>query len=294
MESEEGLASEEVRLVEAVVRPDSFAERRSARELALRRFYRVNLLAVAREGKRITERLSRIRFRAGDVLLLQGELPALQEAMRSLGCLPLADRDIRVPAPRRLLPAVALFGTAVATGAAGLLPIETAFASAAALFIVLRIITLRDAYDALDLPVLVLLGAMLPVGKALETSGGAQLLASGLLEAGKALPVWVTLLVLLVSTSVLSNIMNNAAVAVVMAPVAMAIARGLDSSVDPFLMAVAVGAASAFMTPVGHQCNALVMGPGGYRFADYWRLGLPLTVAVAAGGVPLILWIWPV
>ncbi|MFW6066917.1 MAG: SLC13 family permease [Myxococcota bacterium] len=292
-EGDGALASENVRLVEAVVRPDSFAEGRAAGELYLRRFYRVNLLAVAREGKRITERLSRIRFRAGDVLLLQGELPSLQEAMRSLGCLPLADREIRVPGPRRLLPGVTLFAAAVAAGAVGVLPIETAFASAAALFIVLRIVTLREAYDALDLPVLVLLGAMLPVGEALDTSGGAQLLADGLLEAGSALPVWVTLLVLLLSTSVLSNVMNNAAVTVVMAPVAMAIARGLDSSIDPFLMAVAVGAASAFMTPVGHQSNALVMGPGGYRFADYWRLGLPLTLAVAAGGIPLILWAWP-
>jgi di/tricarboxylate transporter len=287
------LASGDVRLLEVVVRPGSDLEARSAREVHLRRYYQVNLLAVAREGQRIIERLGRMRFRAGDVLLLQGELPALQRTMRLLGCLPLAERDIHLPRPRRIVLSLGFFVGAVAAAGAGLLPIETAFACAALLLILSRIVGLQQAYEALDLPVLVLLGAMLPVGHALETTGGAQLLAEGLLGAGQALPDWTTLFILIFATALLSSLMNNAAVAVVMAPVAIAIAGGLGAAADPFLMAVAIGAAAAFLTPIGHQCNALVMGPGGYRFGDYWRLGLPLTLVIATAAVPLILWFWP-
>jgi di/tricarboxylate transporter len=287
------LAAGDVELLEAVVRPGSPLVGRSAKDINLRRYYQVNLLAVARGGRRTTVRLSRIRFLQGDVLLLQGELPALQRTMSELGCLPLAQRDLNLVRPRRLALSIGLFGAAVAVAAVGLMPIEIAFAAAATLLILLGVLRLQEAYDALDLPVLVLLGAMLPVGQALETSGGAQMLADLLLGAGERIPPWGSLLILLTSTAILTNLMNNAAVAVVMAPVGLALAAGLEASPDPFLMAVAVGAGSAFLTPIGHQCNALVMGPGGYRFGDYWRLGLPMTILVAAAGVPLILWAWP-
>jgi di/tricarboxylate transporter len=291
--AEEELRSDGAQVVEAVVRPGSFVEGRSAADIQLRRVYHVNLLAVAREGHRIAERLSQVRFRAGDVLLLQGEVEPMAQAMSALGCLPLAKRELELPRPRRLAAAVGVFAAAISTAAMNLVAIEIAFAAAAVLLILLRIVSLRQAYDAIDAPVLVLLGAMLPVGEAFGTTGGAALLADGLLGVGHDVPSWAILAIVLFGTALLSNLINTKAIAVVMAPVAIAVAAGLGASADPFLMAVAIGASSAFLTPVGHPCNALVLGPGGYRFGDYWKLGLPTTVAVTLVSVPLILWAWP-
>jgi di/tricarboxylate transporter len=290
---EEALKSDEVSVVEAVVVPDSLIEGRTARNLYLRSRYGLNLLAVARQGQRVRERLGGIRFRAGDVLLLQGGAEALPETLSTLGCLPLAERGLRLGQPRRVLLSTAIFGSALVGSATGVLPVQIAFVVAAVLMVVTGLLSLREAYDAIDWPVVVLLGAMIPVGLALETTGGATLIANGILQMAHQVPPTAVVAIVLVGAMSLSNVVNNAAAAVLMAPIAIGVARGLGTSADAFLMAVAVGASCAFLTPIGHQSNTLVLGPGGYRFGDYWRMGLPLSVVVTAVAIPLILWFWP-
>jgi di/tricarboxylate transporter len=207
---------------------------------------------------------------------------------------PLAERGLRLGYPRRLLLATGIFGSALAATSTGLLPVHIAFVGAATLMVLVELVSLREAYESIDWPIIVLLGAMLPLGEALEQTGGASLLARQLLALAGHLSPAVMLAMVLVGTMCLSDLINNAAAAVVMAPIAISVARGLGVSPDPFLMGVAVGASCAFLTPIGHQSNTLVMGPGGYRFGDYWRMGLPLEVLIAATAVPLILWVWPI
>lgn len=290
---EEALGSDEVGLAEAVVMTASPMEGKTARGLNLRWRYGINLLAVARQGERLGDRLDRIRFRAGDVLLLQGGTETLPEALTALGCLPLAERGLRVGQPRRVLSAASIGGAALVASALGLLPVQIAFAAAAVVMVLAGLVSLREAYESVDWPIIVLLGAMIPVGQALAETGGARLLAAGLLEVSRGLPPVATLALVLVATMFLSDLVNNAAAALVMAPIALSVAQGLGASADPFLMSVAVGASCAFLTPIGHQSNTLVMGPGGYRFGDYWRMGLPLEVVVTVVALPLLVWFWP-
>jgi di/tricarboxylate transporter len=290
---QEELGSEEVSVKEAVVNPGGLIEGRTARSLNLRQRYGVNLLGVARHGARVPQRLTQLRFRAGDVLLLQGREDAVQEAMPILGVLPLAERALRIGKPRRILLAVSVFAVALVLAATGVLAVQVAFIAAAVTSVLVGLVSLRELYTAIDWPIIVLLGAMIPVGRALETTGAAQLGADGVLALAGGLPPIASLAIVLVGVMFLSDVVNNAAAAVLMAPVAIAIARGLGVSSDPFLMAVAVGASCAFLTPVGHQSNTLVMGPGGYRFGDYWRMGLPLEIIVVALAVPLIALFWP-
>lgn len=292
-ESKAFLGSEAVTLQEAVVLPDSLMVDRSTEALNLRVRYGVNLLAAARRGRRLTGRLKHIRFQPGDVLLLQGTSDTLGVALKRLGCLPLGTERREIGAPRRLFTACSLFVAGVAAAALGLLPVEVAFTAVAAGMIVTGLLSLKEAYESISWPVIVLLGAMIPVGDALERTGGADLVADALLRFGAEFPAAATLGMILVSAMLLSNVINNAAAAVLMAPVALAVAEGLSAAADPFLMAVAVGSSAAFLTPIGHQSNTLVMGPGGYHFADYWRMGLPLSILVAAASVPLILYFWP-
>lgn len=289
----EAVRSEEVSVVEAVVKPDSAMIGNTAWTLNLRWRYGVNLLGVARHGARLKERLRSIQFRAGDILLLQGGTEALQEALQTLGCLPLAERGLRLGQPRRLVLAASLFGAALAVAATGLLPVEIAFVSAAIGMVIAGMLSIREMYEAVDWSVIVLLGAMIPVAAALESTGGAGLVADGLLRMSGRMPPAITLMIVLVGTMFLSDLVNNAAAAVLMAPIAISVAGGMGVSADPFLMSVAVGASCAFLTPIGHQSNALVMGPGGYRFGDYWRLGFPLEILIFLVSVPLILWFWP-
>jgi di/tricarboxylate transporter len=290
---EQELQSDEIAITEAVVRPESFIVGRTASSLLLRTRYGVNLLAVARHGRRLKERLARVRLRQGDILLLQGQRSRLGEAIGQLGCLPLAERELRIGKPRRVLLAVLIFAAAVVSTVSGLLAVEIAFVLACAVMILGGFLSLTEAYESVDWPVIVLLAAMIPVGEAMEITGGSALLAQLLLKTGDGLPPAATLAILLMGTMAFSNIVNNAAIAVVMAPIAVSLSEGLHVSADPFLMAVALGASSAFLTPIGHQSNTLVMGPGGYEFGDYWKLGLPLSLIVAAAGVPLILHFWP-
>lgn len=283
----------ELTLAEAIVSPGSMLVGTSASGLDLRERHGVNVLAVARQGQRLRQRLGEIRFAAGDILLLQAREDALQSSLNSLGCLPLASRGLSITTPRNVMLASAIFAITLASIAFGLLPAATALVTGALVMILVGLIPPGRIYESIDMPVIVLVAAMLPVGQALETTGGSQLIADALLELGQSLPAAATLALLMVAVMLISNVVNNAAAAVLAAPVAISLARGMDASVDPFLMAVAIGASCAFLTPIGHQSNTLVMAPGGYRFGDYWRLGLPLSILVVLCAVPAILWIWP-
>ncbi len=283
----------ELTLAEAIVSPGSMLVGTSASGLDLRERHGVNVLAVARQGQRLRQRLGEIRFAAGDILLMQAREDALQSSLNSLGCLPLASRGLSITTPRNVMLASAIFAITLASIAFGLLPAATALVTGALVMILVGLIPLGRIYESIDMPVIVLVAAMLPVGQALETTGGSQLIADALLELGQSLPAAATLALLMVAVMLISNVVNNAAAAVLAAPVAISLARGMDASVDPFLMAVAIGASCAFLTPIGHQSNTLVMAPGGYRFGDYWRLGLPLSILVVLCAVPAILWIWP-
>lgn len=287
------LVSDEVQVVEGVVGPDSRLIGRSAADLRLRHRFGVNVLAVARQGQPVKPNLSNIRFKPGDVLLLQGDAEILTDVFRRFGCFPLAQRSMRIGGEKKLFTPLVIFTVAILASAFGLLSVPVAFTAAAGAMVLSNIIPLRELYENVDWPIVVLLGATIPLGGALERSGAAHTLAEWALLISNDAPVAVALTVLLVVTVVLSNIVNNAAAAVLMAPIALNMASSLGASADGFLMAVAVGAALPFITPIGHQSNILVMGPGGYAFGDYWKLGLPLTVVLIAAAVPLILWLWP-
>ncbi|MHA1600530.1 MAG: SLC13 family permease [Alphaproteobacteria bacterium] len=289
----DNLRSDRVAVIEVVVTPGSPMEGRTARSLRLHSRFGVNLLGLARQGQRVTERLGRIRFTAGDVLLLQGDREAMPEALSSLGCLPLVAREVALRRTRiaPLVPAV--FAVSVLGVVAGVLPPHIAFVAAVAALVVAGGINLRDMYDAVDWPIIILLGAMIPIGAALESTGATVVISQPIIALQDDVPLWVLLALLMVATMLLSDVMNNAATAVIMAPIGISIAEGLNVAVDPFLMAVAVGASSTYLTPIGHQSNLLVMGPGGYRFGDYWRMGLPLDILIVAVAVPLIVTIWP-
>ena len=290
--SPEHLRSDEIALIEAVITTGSRLIKQSARTANLRNRHGLNLLAIARQGQRIRSRLDRVVMQAGDVLLLQGNSGSMPETLSPLGCLPLMHRGLRLGQRRRVLLGLGIFVGALTACGFGVLPAAVALTAAAVSLILLNFLNLRETYEAIDWPVIVLLGGMIPVGGALESTGTADLLAGGLVDLAGFLPVWLILAFVLVLTMTLSDVMNNAATAVVMAPISVGIAQGLGSNPDGFLMAVAVGASCAFLTPIGHQCNTLVLGPGGYRFSDYWRVGLPLEVLITAVAVPLIMWIW--
>jgi len=289
----EDLRSEEIALVEAVVQARAPIEGRNVGALRLASRYGVNLLAISRQGRPYRGRLRDFQVRAGDVLLLQGDADHMPTVLNALGCLPLAERGVQLGRPRRGALALVAFAGAIAAMTTGALSAPVALAAAALAMPLLGVISLRDVYDAIDWPILVLLGALIPVGGALSTSGAAELLAGGLIDLAGALPNIALVALVLIVTMTLSDIINNAATAVVMAPIGISIADALGVSPDPFLMAVAVGASCAFLTPIGHQNNTLVMGPGGYRFGDYWRMGLPLEVLIVAISVPMISIVWP-
>ncbi len=286
------LRSDDVALIEAVVTHNSPAVGRSPVGIGLSWRYGLNLLAAARRSSTITARLNNMRFQPGDVLLLQGDTNTLPDTLARLQFLPLMARGLRLGQEQRILQALGIFAVALAAAAFGLLPAAVALTAASVVFVLTGLISTRELYESIDWPVIVLLGAMLPVGAALETTGTAALLATQIADIAGHMPTWFSLAIVLVVTMTLSDVMNNAATAVVMAPIAVGIANAIGASVDAFLMAVAVGASCAFLTPIGHQCNTLVLGPGGYRFGDYWRVGLPLEVAIVVIAVPLILMVW--
>ncbi len=283
----------EVILLELVILPGSSLIGRSAADIRLRTRFGINMLAVSRQGQRSRARLRTMVLQAGDVLLMQGTAPRLSDFAAQFGCVPLAERALRIPNPKEALTALAVMGAAIAAAAFGLFPASIAFAAAVLAAMALRLVAPRTVYTAIDWPVIILLGALIPVAGAMATTGAADLVATALLDwlaQGNAI---LALTLILVVTMTLSDFMNNAATAAVMSPIAIGAALTLGVDPDPFLMAVAVGASCAFLTPIGHQNNTLILGPGGFRFGDYWRLGLPLEIIVVAVGVPMILLVWP-
>lgn len=282
----------DVNLLEVIINAESHLIGRSANRLSLRERYGINVVAVARQGQRIKKRIGNIRFHAGDILLVQGREELLNESLSILGCLPLAERGLRIGSPRRTLLAAGIFVAAIAALVLGVVQAATALVGAAVAMVVVGLLNPSEAYRSIDWSVIVLLGAMIPVGRALETTGGANLIADQMLALGGTLSPVFLLAMLMIVTMILSNVVNNAAAAILLAPIAISLSQQLTISVDALLMTVAIGASCAFLTPIGHQSNALVMEPGGYRFGDYWPLGLPLSVLVVATAVPMILWVW--
>lgn len=290
--TEEQVAAGDVRLTEAVISPSSRLIGRSANRLNLRERYGLNVVAIARQGHRLKRRLADIRFRSGDILLVQGYEDNLLSTLQTLGCLPLAERGLTLGREKNLWLAGGVFLAAIAVILSGLLTPPVALVACAVAMVLVQLMDAGEAYHAIDWPVIVLLAAMIPVGQALETTGGAALIAEQILTVAQGQAAWVALTIILVGTMLLSNVVNNAAAAILVAPIALGVSSQLGLASDAVLMAVAVGASCAFLTPIGHQSNALVMEPAGYRFGDYWRLGLPLSVLVTVVGVPMILWVW--
>lgn len=287
------ITSEEVGVVEAVVQVESQLIGLTPRQLHLRSRFSINLLAARQAGVTIKNRLRDIRFKEGDVVVLQGPMDAMAETLSELGCLPLAERSLQLGRKKFMfLPAVIL-AIAVAITIAGVLPISIAFLGAVLAIAMLRIMRLNEMYSAIDGSVLILLAAMIPVTNALQTTGGTELIAStiALVSNGLSGPVLIGLIITV--SMIVTPFLNNAAAVLLMAPIAGALAMKLGLNIDPFLMAVAIGTSSDFLTPIGHQSNTLVMGPGGYKFTDYWRLGLPLSILIVVVGTPLILMFWP-
>jgi di/tricarboxylate transporter len=284
--------SPHIRIIEAVVMPNAAIIDAPMRGLKMHQHYAVNLLAVAREGRASRSRLQHVRFKAGDVLLLQGATQALEQMGSTLGCLAIKNRGVEIVPKRGSFQIPAIFGAGIIAAAAGFLPVQLAFTAVVGALVLLKLVSLREAYRSIEWPVIVLLGFLIPVGEALHSTGTTDLIAQGMLLVAPGLPIWIILCVLMIISMMLADLIHNSPTALIMAPIAYSLSTNLSLSADPFLMAVAIGAASPYLTPIGHQSNTLVMGPGGYNFKDYWRLGLPLDVVIVIVGVPMILWVW--
>jgi di/tricarboxylate transporter len=285
--------TDDVGVMEAIVTPDSALVGNTASRMRLYDHYQVDLLAVSRAGRRISRQLRSVRLREGDVILLRGDLKAMPEALGELRVLPLAERGLSLGNGRRGFIPVIVLAVAMLLVALHIVPVAIAFFAAAAIIVLLKTISLREAYDAVEWPILVMLGALIPLSDSLRTTGGTDVIAGWLSAASGALPPLGTLALIMIAALAVTPFLNNAATVLVMGPIAATFASNLGLSPDPFLMAVAIGAACDFLTPIGHQSNTLVMGAGGYRFTDYWKLGLPLSVYVVLAGVPLIALFWP-
>jgi di/tricarboxylate transporter len=283
----------EIGAVEAVIGESSFLVGLTAERLHLHDRFEVNLLAVSRRGQRITERLREVVFKAGDVIVLQGVRDRLPEILIELGALPLAERSIKLGSVRHWLTPVVILGTAMVLTALSILPVAVAFFGAAVLMVLFKAIPIREVYGAMDGPILVMLAALIPVSGSLRSTGVTDIAAEWLAGIAMTLPGWGALALIMVAAMAVTPFLNNAATVLVMAPIAAGFATTLGYRPDAFLMAVAIGAGSDFLTPIGHQCNTLVMGPGGYRFSDYPRLGFPLSVLVVIVAVVMLQIVWP-
>lgn len=289
----EAKGSQNIMITEAIVMSDSIILNSSAKKLKLSERYGLNLLAIARKDKKIRKRIGNVIFQNGDVLLLQGNENNIFSSIADMKCLPLARRGLKIGTKKSITKALLIFAISIIAVITNLLSIEVAFSIGALFMVLFKILPIKQFYTAVDWPVIILLGAMIPVGVAFETSGGAQILANLILKYSLNMPVWANIAVIMILTMMLSDIINNAATVVLMAPIAISLANSLALSSDPFLIAVAIAGSSAFLTPIGHQSNTLVMGPGGYKFSDYWKLGLPLEIIIIIIGIPAILYFWP-
>lgn len=284
---------DEVGVIEAVIATNSPLIGRTASRMQLQRRLGLNLIAVSREGERLTHRLGGTVLRAGDVIVLQGPLSLLPERLPELGALPLAERALRLGNSGRGLLPVIILAVAMAATATGYVPVAVAFFAAAALILAIGALPLAEAYDSVEWPILIMLGALIPVSDTLRTTGASQILATWLAHVAASLPPWGAVALILVAAMAVTPFLNNAATVLVMAPIAAVFAHDLGYRPEAFLIATAMGAGCDFLTPIGHQCNTLVFGPGGYKFGDYARLGAPLSLLVVLFGTPLILMVWP-
>jgi len=287
------LTDGDLSLTECVITATSPLLGRDVSYLRRRTANAVAVIGLAHEGEILRKRLRNHTFAAGDVLLLQCEKAFVNDMLAELNLLPLAERGIQIGQQRRVLIALGIFIAAIIIGALNLMPMAGAFIIAILVYSVMGFLPGKDVYRNVDWPIIILLGGMIPVGRALESTGATDLVANSIVSLTAGLPIYLVLTLILVVTMFLSDIINNAATALVMAPISVGIANQLGVSIDPFLMAVAIGASCAFLTPIGHQSNTLVMGPGGYQFGDYWRMGLPLEIIITLISVPLILQVWP-
>lgn len=288
-----GLTSPSLALAEAIVPDGSRITGRCSYDLRLLARHGITLLGVSRQGKRFRDSVRKLTIKAGDVLLLLGPQERLDEVINWLGVLPLADRKHAVIQRKKAVLAIGLFLGAIALSVSGLLYLPVALASCVIAFAVLGIISGREVYESVEWKVIVLLASLIPLGIALENSGGTQLIAQLIVSQTEGWPHWAILTVLVMVTMTLSDFLNNVATALIAAPIGLDVANAIGVAPDPFLMGVAVAASCAFLTPIGHKNNTIIMGPGGYRFGDYWRMGLPLEILVVAISVPAILYFWP-
>ena len=280
-------------LAEVVVPEGARIEGRSAMDMRLAYRQGVMLLGVLRQGTPFRDRVRKLPLRAGDVLLLSGPEDRLPDVVMWLGCLPLADRGLRLLQRKKTWLAIGFFGLAILAASTGVVYLPVALGAAAVLYVLFGLVRPAELYESVEWPIIILLGSMIPIGAAFESSGGAALIAQLIVDGTEGFPVFVVLLTLMVVTMALSDVLNNVATALIAAPIAVDIAFSLGVSPDPFLMAVAVAASCAFLTPIGHKNNTIILGPGGYRFGDYWRMGLPLEILVVVVALPMILLVWP-
>lgn len=280
-------------VIEAVIGESSGLIGATAQELTLFDRTGLNLLAVSRRDERFTERLGQIRFQNGDVILIQGHIKRLPELLREWDCLPLVERGLRLGSIRNGLLPLVILAVAMGATAMGVVPVAPAFFAAAVAMVLSRTIPLREVYAQLDAPILIMLACLIPVADSLRTTGGTELIASWLTMTASVLPGWGALALIMIAAMAVTPFLNNAATVLVMAPIAASFATGLGYRPEAFLLAVAIGAGCDFLTPIGHQCNTLVMGPGGYKFGDYWRLGAPLSIIVVLVAVPMLMLVWP-
>ncbi|MEM7196045.1 MAG: SLC13 family permease [Pseudomonadota bacterium] len=292
-EKHEGLIGEDLSLIEVVVPENARIDGRTALSLKLLYRHGVTLLGVSRQGKAFRDRVRKLTIRAGDVLLLLGPTERLSDVAIWLGGLPLQERDLQIIQRNKAWIAVGSFTLAILAASFGLLHLPAALAIVCIVMVGFNIVPIREIYTSIEWPVIVLLGSMIPIGSALESSGGTALIADAIVQLSQGYGPLIVLTILMVVTMTLSDVLNNTATTVIAAPIAIDIANRLGVSPDPFLMAVAVAASCAFLTPIGHKNNTLIMGPGGYKFGDYWRMGLPLEVLVIAVSIPMIVLVWP-
>lgn len=286
------ITSDDVGIAEAVVMAGSELIGSTPKEMQLRRRFSINLLAVRQSDTRRQNRLHNVRFEEGDVIVLQGNLDSMPETLGELGCLPLAERNLQLGRPKILFMPVLIMAVAVALAVLDILPLAISFLGGVILIALLRIMRPNEIYSSVDMSIIILLGALIPVTQAMQTTGGAELIAEAISGATEGLPLSGVLAVVMVATMLVTPFLNNAATVLLMAPIAANMAQNMNADIDAFLMVVAVGASCDFLTPVGHQSNTLVMGPGGYKFTDYWRLGLPISILIVLLGVPIIMWAW--
>jgi di/tricarboxylate transporter len=289
----DSLKDENTTFIEVIVTPESPLLGRERSYLRRRSSNHLILMAVARQDKPIHKRLGKVKFRVGDVLLLQGLEEDFKNIITSLDLLPLAEREIEVGIFSKVSYALLIFTVSILLSILSIVPTTVSFVGAILAYVFSGILPIRDLYKNIDWPIIVLLGAMIPLSNALQNTGTTSLIAEQVVSLTQGLPTWSIVALVMVITMFMSDIINNAATAMIMAPISVGIAISMGVSMDPFLMSVAIGASCAFLTPIGHQCNALILGPGGYRFSDYWRMGLPLELIIVIVGTPLILYFWP-